>query len=91
MVSKCANPQCSSTFRYLHEGRLFHVPLRSIGKTETGRPGSAMEYFWLCAECSRSMKLILYASSVITVPLEHSSEHGYTPDDIPEIVSTALS
>lgn len=23
MIAKCANPDCSNPFRYLHEGRLF--------------------------------------------------------------------
>jgi hypothetical protein len=27
MLSKCANPACSANFRYLHEGRLFHVEI----------------------------------------------------------------
>lgn len=25
MLSKCANPECSESFRYLHEGRIFHL------------------------------------------------------------------
>jgi hypothetical protein len=29
MLAKCANPACSATFHYLHEGKLFPVELRS--------------------------------------------------------------
>ena len=29
MVSKCANPACSATFRYLHDGTLFHLAVES--------------------------------------------------------------
>lgn len=29
MLSKCANPNCSHTFRYLHEGKLYLTNSRS--------------------------------------------------------------
>jgi hypothetical protein len=29
MVSKCANPACSATFRYFDDGRLFRVAIES--------------------------------------------------------------
>ncbi len=54
MVSKCANPVCSAAFRYLHEGKLFHVAVGSAASEK----GAALERFWLCDECSRTMTVI---------------------------------
>ena len=65
MVSKCANPACSSTFRYLHEGRMFHL-IADSDRTVASHRAAAMERFWLCDECSR--KLTLVASSADGLP-----------------------
>lgn len=43
MLSKCANPDCSATFRYLHEGRVFRVepgPIPAPARP-TGSPAGA--------------------------------------------------
>ena len=55
MLSKCANPSCSTTFRYLHEGRLYVIDPRGalaghkpICSTKSGQ----LEYAWLCSSCS---------------------------------------
>ena len=58
MLTKCANPACSATFRYLHEGRLFvFEPKRDAPQRgppadleDTGRSHSP-QYFWLCFSC----------------------------------------
>ena len=53
MLSKCANPTCSATFRYLHEGRLFVIARRETltrhgtRQSKSGHP----EYAWLCSSC----------------------------------------
>lgn len=61
MVSKCANPNCASVFRYLHEGRLFHVPGQATKGTFSG--GSAHdEFFWLCSECSKQLTIVVDSS-----------------------------
>jgi hypothetical protein len=52
MLSKCANPDCSAVFLYLHSGKLF--------KLETGAHSNVkrkLEYFWLCEVCCQSMTL----------------------------------
>ena len=60
MITKCANPACSTVFRYLRGGKLFlfEVPQRQrrcrpLQKSEF-RSG---EYFWLCEECAKSMTI----------------------------------
>lgn len=59
MVGKCANPECSAEFKYLHEGVLFRIDMREhAGPNGTcqmcGRP-LHVRHFWLCTACSRAM------------------------------------
>jgi hypothetical protein len=59
MLSKCANPVCSVTFRYLHEGRIFQLvltPVAEMAATENGL--LRVERFWLCDACSKEMNVI---------------------------------
>jgi hypothetical protein len=62
MLAKCANPQCSTRFQYLGDGRLFKVELDENG--EPCRPGATakfrvvrVERFWLCATCAAGLTL----------------------------------
>ena len=55
VISKCANPSCSTPFRYLRGGRLFCFA--SASGTEPWTYG--MPYRWLCSECSPTMTLNL--------------------------------
>jgi hypothetical protein len=65
MVSKCANPNCSSTFLHLSDGKLFRVDTESrlLNHAEFGadpavrKPARHIEFFWLCNNCARSMTL----------------------------------
>lgn len=64
MVSKCANPDCATAFRYFHTGRLYRVetPVRSGGPEpgyENGvrKPGPHLEFYWLCDDCASRMTL----------------------------------
>jgi len=55
MLSKCANPACSNTFRYLHEGRLYLIGPREAltgHKSRCLSPSGQLEYGWLCSSCS---------------------------------------
>ena len=75
MVSKCANPSCSGTFRYLHEGIIFHVALGSTVQEKAAIQGiPKIERFWLCDACSRKMTVISHTFGVLVVPLQHVSE-----------------
>ncbi len=71
MLSKCANPACSTAFRYLHEGRLFYLAVASAAPETPDSPGTPIfERFWLCDECSKKMRLVSTRTGVIVVPLE---------------------
>lgn len=70
MLSKCANPTCSDTFRYLHEGRLFHV---AVGLAPSDQAAS-FERFWLCGTCSRKMTVVSSGLGIQVVFLKQPSE-----------------
>jgi len=55
MLSKCANPTCSTTFRYLHEGRLYVIDPRdglARRKPRYSNRSGQLEFAWLCSSCS---------------------------------------
>jgi hypothetical protein len=55
MLSKCANPSCTTTFRYLHEGKLYVIAPRQVAarhNTTCSRRPAQLEYAWLCSSCS---------------------------------------
>ena len=60
MLTKCANPECSTTLLYLREGKVFKVesdansPVAPIGRKQPRK----VEHFWLCGPCSSHMTLI---------------------------------
>ncbi len=66
MVSKCANPDCSATFRYFHKGKLFRMETeagperrRTMGDDEeTRKPLRRLEFYWLCEDCAEKMTLV---------------------------------
>ena len=67
MVSKCANPGCSTPFRYLHEGKLFRIETPMLDPPLAGslhHPRSvkmvprSVEFYWLCSACSTVMTLV---------------------------------
>jgi hypothetical protein len=69
MLSKCANPVCSTEFIYLREGKLFVMEqpikpaLRQQGPVES-KTANRLEHFWLCGPCSEDLTL------------EYSNDHG---------------
>ncbi len=72
MLSKCANPSCSTQFIYLREGKLFVMEhsskprLRQQGPV-LAKPASRLEHFWLCGPCSESLTLIYSVESGVQV------------------------
>jgi len=68
LLSKCANPVCFARFYTLRRGRLFKVEVNTI-PYRPGRPGPRTEYFWLCEECARVMKIVWHDGVMSTHPL----------------------
>ena len=54
MISKCANPHCSTTLMRLDGGKFFGFP----GKN------NAIEHFWLCGKCAQHFTLRLIEGRV---------------------------
>jgi hypothetical protein len=75
MVSKCANPDCSTPFRNLRTGKLIRVEYTAAATTvvrtqlEFGEPLPIRraEFFWLCDDCS-SRGLAFQKDGSITAP-----------------------
>lgn len=74
MVSKCANPQCSTPFHYLRTGKLFQLEV-SNGSREPHlvtpeKRRHHREHFWLCGDCAATLTLVMDKSrGVIAVPI----------------------
>ena len=70
MVSKCANPDCSEVFRFLHEGKLFHLtPAPGVPSAEDGFVPSPYARFWLCDRCSKIMTMVWEGTEAKLIPL----------------------
>ena len=75
MVSKCANPGCTTPFLYLHQGKLFRMETEVVAingipsgaSPEAKKPVRRIEYFWLCNECAKAMTLTFEKSVGVTV------------------------
>lgn len=77
MLSKCANPACTTPFHYLREGKLFQIDT-GVGSPQSAGPELVtepkhprrIEFFWLCAACSSTMTLAFQrGKGVVMVPL----------------------
>ena len=70
MLSKCANPGCNETFRYLHQGKIFRLcPTPEVQiATGTFKP-QLHERFWLCPRCSKKMTLVWGGTQLSRVPV----------------------
>lgn len=82
MVSKCANPACSASFRYLHIGKLFRFETsggqerrRAMGEEEVPRKCMRrIEFYWLCESCAPKMTLAYQHDAGVSVrPNEHAA------------------
>jgi hypothetical protein len=100
MVSKCANPQCSEIFRYLHQGRIFHLrPSPAVEAAAVGRGPVVNERFWLCDVCAKEMTVTWNGSRAEIVRLPKESLGLAAPpakgpqrcEDVPALVASAGS
>lgn len=64
MLSKCANPSCSTPLVYLREGKIFTMeyasgrqPTKNVDHTGRASP-ARVEHFWLCGPCSARLTLV---------------------------------
>ena len=57
MLSKCLNPACTSTLRYLRDGRIYQLEIPPSPNSSARIP--RREYFWLCGPCCSKMTVVL--------------------------------
>jgi hypothetical protein len=62
MLTKCANPSCSTPLVYLREGKIFMMEaaspaVRSNLEAVGAKSASRVEHFWLCGPCSSQLTL----------------------------------
>ena len=69
MIAKCANPDCSTPFLYLREGKVFRMEFDSPLKPGS-QPARKIEHFWLCGPCSTTLTLVVNQAKVETVSIE---------------------
>ena len=70
VVSKCANPECSERFRYLHQGKLFLLtPSPELQASADHSLPFLYERFWLCDSCSKTMTVAWGGTEVELIPL----------------------
>lgn len=85
MISRCANPACSTRFRYLHEGRIFQfeatsIPVAGVDARCTNSPSRRTEYFWLCDSCALTMTLVVEPDAAVAlVPVQRGVGKGMAP------------
>ncbi len=76
MISKCANPACSTQVHYMREGRLFRIETAPQGPAGSEplefrerKPPRRIEHFWLCGKCAASFTLVMDHGRVVAMPL----------------------
>ena len=70
MVSKCANPECSAKFLYLHQGKIYLLtPPRELENMSEHEWGLLEERFWLCDRCCKTLKVVWGGKQPELVPL----------------------
>lgn len=65
MLSKCANPECTTQLHYLREGKVFKVEKPGPRIVEGKKPSLRVEHYWLCGPCSEKATLVYDAQSGI--------------------------
>jgi hypothetical protein len=73
MLSKCANPECFEVFRYLHQGKIFHLlPMPEVHAAAEVLGPLIYERFWLCDTCSKHMTVVWGGThaKLVRLPLE---------------------
>ena len=70
MLSKCANPACSTAFRYLRDGKLFEIDSRQSADAGEKKQVRRVEFYWLCGACSTELTVVEdQEKGVIIIPI----------------------
>lgn len=91
MLSKCANPTCFASFRYLRQGRLFKIEKGAIGFDGARSTIHRTEYFWLCERCAKSLEVVVEDGVVSTHPLRLEVPESAVPETLPVKAASAVA
>ena len=73
MLSKCANPVCFASFRYLHTGRIFTLlsgpEFHGAHAVWDCAAEHHVERYWLCDACSQTMTVCRIDDRTVVRPL----------------------
>jgi hypothetical protein len=74
MLSKCANPSCTASFLYFHQGKLFRMETEMLAHDPRQAAAVAKierrtEFFWLCDRCASEMTLEYDSKGSVLVKL----------------------
>jgi hypothetical protein len=67
MTARCANPFCNQPFLYFRSGRIYLIDTPGSNTSTSSGPKKSPEYFWLCGDCCRTMKVVLDRSGSVTI------------------------
>lgn len=85
MLSKCANPECSEQFRYLHQGKLFHLnPTPELQALGDDFCDALYERFWLCEQCCKRMRVVWDGTEARIASLL-ATERAHSEDQIDRV------
>jgi hypothetical protein len=84
VIRQCANPECDTEFLYADEGQLFPYEIRNPKEPCKDvpavickkKPGRAVVYFWLCAQCCQRFTLRFTMSSGVRLVSKRSEFDG---------------
>ena len=74
MLSKCANPVCSETFRYFGRGKVFQVR-NDMQVVEATHLVHKVEHYWLCPLCAVRYTICVNRKGEVSVLPLASSGH----------------
>lgn len=72
MLSKCANPDCSEKFLFLHSGKLFCLAPTPQVERSASALSPLRERFWLCDRCAKVMTIVWDGTKAKLIPLTQS-------------------
>ena len=79
MLSKCANPECTEKFLFLHLGKLFCLAPTPEIEAHPGAVSLLEERFWLCERCAKIMTIIWDGIEAKLMPRPQSTTQKKKP------------
>ncbi len=87
MVNNCANPLCDKPLHYLRDGRIFVFEVPGDGLGADGKRARHLEHYWLCGDCSLSLRLERHTTEGVKV-LPRPRVHAHREDTLPAAMAS---